>query len=49
VFTLVILVAIQAILATGAWVYPHARLLMPDVYRTEGGEFAFPPQLAEAR
>jgi hypothetical protein len=47
--TLIILVAIQAILATGAWEYRYARMLMPDVYRTEGGELAFPPQIAEAR
>jgi hypothetical protein len=49
VLILAILVAIQVVLATGAWEYPYARLLMPDVYRTEGGEFGFPPQVTEAR
>jgi hypothetical protein len=40
---LVILVAIQAVLASRVWVYPYARVLMPDVIRTEHG-LVFPPQ-----
>jgi hypothetical protein len=40
---LVILVAIQVVLATGAWEYPYAKQLMPDVIRTENG-FSFPSQ-----
>jgi hypothetical protein len=43
---LVILVAIQVLLETGAWEYPYDKLLLPDVYRTDGGEIAFPPQFA---
>ena len=39
---LIILVAIQAVLTTGAWEYPYAKLLIPDVIRTEYG-FATPP------
>jgi hypothetical protein len=39
---LIILVAIQAVLTTGVWRYPHAKLLIPDAIRTEHG-FGFPP------
>jgi hypothetical protein len=42
---LAILLAIQAVLTTGAWEYPYARMLIPDVIRTQGG-FAFPPMVA---
>ena len=38
---LVILLAIQAVLVTGTWEYAYARLLIPDVVRTEAG-FATP-------
>ncbi len=44
VLALIILLALQWILATGIWEYPHARLLMPDVIRTENG-FATPPMV----
>ena len=39
---LMILMAIQTVMATGAWEYPYAKLLMLDVIRTETG-FATPP------
>ena len=39
---LVILLAIQAVLAPGAWEYAYARLLIPDVIFTEAG-LATPP------
>ena len=39
---LVMLLAIQAVLATGVWEYAYARLLIPDVIVTESG-LATPP------
>jgi hypothetical protein len=45
VLVLVILAAIQVVLVTGAWEYPYARLLIPDVIRTDSGGLAFPPQV----
>ena len=42
VLALVILLAIQAVLVTGAWEYAYAKLLIPDVIRTDAG-FATPP------